>query len=491
MIHTLLGPEKFRAGSVVYFDRHDGQAVTWEDFVAAMEEAGGIDLGQFRRWYSQAGTPVLTITDDYDEAAQRYTLHVKQSCPPTPGQPDKEPLVIPLAMGLLGSAGNLPLRLLDDDGQCSTGAPVHRVLHVDQADQRFVFEQVPERPVPSLLRGFSAPVRLYYPYSRADLGALMRADDDGFVRWDSAQNLATDVIVEVQGQLARNEPVAVDAFLVDAFADLLRDESLDAAMVAEMLRLPAENTMIELASQGEGADVDGVHAAREAVQRALGVALADLLLACYERLAVTEPYAPEGDQIAARSLRAVCLAYLVAGVSEYLPLAQAQFEQATNMTDRLGALGVIARYGDAASREAALDAFYEQWQHETLAVNQWFQVQAAIPDTDALSRIERLLEHPAFDMGNPNKLRALVGVFSTSNNVNFHRADGAGYRLLADIVLQMDARNPQIASRLLAPLTKWRNYCGRRDLMREQLARIAQSKSLSPDVFEVVSKSLD
>lgn len=490
MIHTLLGAEKFRAGSDLYFERHDGQAVTCEDFVRAMEEAGDTDLTQFRRWYSQAGTPVLTITDAYDEEGQRYTLTVEQSCPPTPGQPDKEPLVIPLALGLLGDAGNLPLQLEGQAPDAETADNTHLVLRVDQAQQQFVFEQVMERPVPSLLRGFSAPVRMRFPYSRADLCRLMRGDADGFVRWDSAQSLVIDVIGEVQQQLGAGAPVQVDAYLVDAFADLLRDTSLDPAMVAEMLSLPAESTLIELASQNGGADVAAIHAAREAVQCAIGVALGDLLLAGYERLAIEAPYEPTGEQVAARSLRNTCLRYLVASNVENTALAQAQYESATNMTDRLSALASLVQYGAKAAAEVAIADFYTEWQHETLAVNQWFQLQASITDTRGLERVQDLLEHPAFDFGNPNKVRAVVGVFCSLNHVNFHRVDGAGYRLLADVVLRLDARNPQIAARLLGPLTKWQNYQHGQALMREQLERIAQAEDLSPDVFEVVSKSL-
>lgn len=490
MIHTLLGAEKFRKGSDLYFDRHDGQAVTCEDFVRAMEEAGDIDLTQFRRWYSQAGTPVLTITDEYDEQSQRYTLNVAQSCPATPGQAEKEPFVIPLAMGLLGDAGNLPLKLAGEMPDAETADNTHLVLQVDQSQQQFVFEQVMERPVPSLLRGFSAPVRMHFPYSRSDLCALMRADDDGFVRWDSAQSLVIEVIEEVQGQLGAGPDVQVDAYLVDAFADLLRDDSLDPAMVAEMLTLPAESTLIERASQNGGADVHAIHRAREAVQRALGIALSDLLLRSYERLTVTAPYEPSGEQVAARSLRNACLRYLVASDVKYTEIAHAQFDSASNMTDRLSALNTLAQHGASDVAEAAIAAFYAQWEHETLAVNQWFQLQAAIPDARGLERVRGLLEHAAFDFGNPNKVRAVVGVFSSLNHVNFHRADGEGYRLLADVVLKLNARNPQIAARLLGPLTKWQNYTQGQGLMRDQLQRIAQSSDLSPDVFEVVSKSL-
>ncbi|MAT93182.1 MAG: aminopeptidase N [Halioglobus sp.] len=490
MIHTLLGPEAFRRGSDLYFSRHDGQAVTCEDFVRAMEEASGEDLGQFRRWYSQAGTPRLLVSDSYDEDARRYTLQVRQECPPTPGQADKQPLVIPLAMGLLGDAGNLPLRLAGEAPDAETADNTHRVLRVEQAEQNFVFEDVGERPVPSLLRGFSAPVRLDYDYSAQDLCALMSRDDDGFVRWDSAQTLATRVIETRQQSLRAGAEAPPDAQLQQACLGVLEDASLDPAMVAEMLRLPGENYLAERASQNGGADVDGIHAARECVLRELAQGLEEVLLERYQALASDEPYAPDAAQVARRSLRNTCLDLLACARPRHLELAQAQFAAAGNMSDRLAALQALALRGSDAQRDEALQRFYRDWQHETLVVNQWLQVQAAIPDDAALQRVQALMTHPAFDLGNPNKVRAVVGVFSTQNPVNFHRADGAGYRFLTDVVLQLNERNPQIAARLLTPLTKWRNYRGREELMRGELQRLAAAPALSPDVFEVVSKSL-
>jgi aminopeptidase N len=493
MIHTLLGAEAFRRGSDLYFARHDGQAVTCEDFVRAMEDASGVELGQFRNWYSQAGTPLLRVRDDYDADNQRYTLQVEQSCPPTPGQPDKAPMVIPLAMGLLGEAGNLPLRLADTAVDPETADNTHCVLTVDQPSHSFVFEGVGERPVPSLLRGFSAPVRLDYDFSKGDLFALMSRDSDGFVRWDSAQALATRVIHEVEQQLQQGispRDVVVDPMLGKACAALLGDTSLDAAMVAEMLALPGENYLAELASQSGGADVDSIHNARRAVQGAIAHACADELLDCYQRLASSEDYSPDAAQIAARSLRNTCLDFLASEDPRYLELASRQFADAHNMTDRLAALRALAFYGDDDSRDSALDSFYRDWRHEALVVNQWFQVQASIAAGDALARVRGLLSHPDFDLRNPNKVRALVGVFANQNPVNFHRLDGEGYRFLADKVVELNSLNPQIASRLLMPLTKWRNYSGRATLMRDQLERLAATPSLSSDVFEVVSKSL-
>lgn len=490
MIHTLLGPEEFRRGSDLYFQRHDGQAVTCEDFVRAMEDASGRDLHQFRNWYSQAGTPRLAITDEYDAAARRYTVHVEQTCPATPGQASKQPFVIPLAMGLLGDAGNLPLRLAGTDADANAADNTHTVLTIDKSRHSFVFEGVGERPVPSLLRGFSAPVRIEYQYSSEDLCALMSRDSDGFVRWDSAQALATRVINRVEAQLLAGEPAVVDSLFIDACGDLLRDDSLDPAMVAGMLQLPSEEYLAELASQRGGANVDTLHAARKMVKNVLGSALAELLLSHYRRLQTTAPYAPDGRQIAHRGLRNTCLSYLVAADAGHLALAVEQFRSGDNMTNRLAALKEIAFHADGALRDETLAKFYRDWRHETLVVNQWFLLQAAIPDSDALSRVQSLMAHPDFDLRNPNKVRALVGGFAGQNPVNFHRIDGSGYRLLGDVVTRLNRLNPQIASRLLAPLTKWRNYVGRAHLMQAELERLAREPDLSPDVFEVVTKSL-
>ena len=490
MMHTLLGPEAFRRGSDLYFERHDGQAVSCDDFLQAMQDASGVDLRQFRLWYSQAGTPRLCVRGEYDAQRQRYTLHVQQSCPATPGQPDKAPLVIPLAVGLLGEAGNLPLRLAGAPTDPDASDSTHRVLHLHRTSQSFVFEGVAEPPVPSLLRGFSAPVRLHYDYSRRELCALMSRDDDGFVRWDSAQTLAVQVIEEVQTQLRDGRTASVDALLLEACAALLHDRALDPAMVAAMLQLPGENYLAELASHHGGVDVDSLHGAREAVRRAIAAHCADELSATYRRLATNQPYAPTAQQIAARSLRNTCLDLLACRGTTGVDLAGAQFAAAGNMTDRLAALRAIAFYGSTAARDAALASFHSRWQHEVLVVNQWFQVQAAMPDEAALERVQGLLSHPDFDLRNPNKVRALVGVFAAQHPVNFDRADGAGYRLLVDVVMQLDSSNPQIASRLLTPLTKWRDYAGRSALMRAQLQRLAAGPSLSPDVYEVVSKSL-
>ncbi len=490
MIHTLLGAESFRRGSDLYFDRHDGQAVTCEDFVKAMEDASGVDLGQFRRWYSQAGTPLLSVRDDYDEASKTYTLTVEQTCPATPGQAEKDPFVIPLAMGLLGDAGNLPLKLQDTTADFETADNTHCVLIVDKPSQSFVFEGVGERPVPSLLRGFSAPVRLDYNFTADDLYALISRDGDGFVRWDSMQQLAVRAIHQVERQLCDGGKVEVEALLPQACGNLLGDESLDGAMVADMLAMPSENYLAELASQAGGADVARIHGARNAVRSAIATAQSALFDATYRRLESTGEFGVDAGQIAARSLRNTCLDYLCCAGAAHLQLAQSQFEAASNMTDRMSALRALAFYGSEDERTVALAEFYAMFRHESLVVNQWFQLQASIPSGDGLARVQALMSHPDFDMRNPNKVRSVVGVFANNNPVNFHRADGEGYRFLADVVAELNATNPQIAARLLAPLTKWRNYVGGSELMRGQLERLA-AMTLSTDVFEVVSKSLE
>ncbi|MFV8816457.1 aminopeptidase N [Haliea sp. E17] len=489
MIHTLLGPELFRAGSDLYFRRHDGQAVTCEDFVRAMEDASGCDLGQFRRWYSQAGTPELRVFDEYDEDARTYTLHVSQSCPATPGQASKEPFVIPLAVGLLGDAGNLRLQVAGEEPDYETDDNTHRVLVVDQAEQSFVFTDVGEHPIPSLLRGFSAPVKLDYPYSRGQLCELMSRDDDGFVRWDSAQSLARRVIEEVQQQLAAGQAARVDVLLAQACERLLGDSSLEPAMVAEMLTLPSENYLAEQAKEGE-ADVELISRARAAVKAAVGEACAGLFLQRYEELAITEPYAASGEQIGQRALRNLCLDYLACANSDYLALARDQFGAADNITDRLAALRALAFYGAESDWSKPLQRFLEDWRGETLAINQWFTVQALMSDSGAVERVRELMQHPAFDPRNPNKVRALVGAFCAQNPRQFHREDGAGYRLLGEVVESLNHSNPQLASRMLTPLTRWRRYRGRAELMRAELERLAALPDLSPDVYELVSKSL-
>lgn len=488
MIHTLLGAELFRKGSDLYFDRHDGQAVTCEDFVLAMEDASGIDLTQFRNWYSQAGTPRLEITGSYDEQAQTYTLAVKQSCPSTPGQTEKAPFHIPLAVALIGEAGQLPLLLEHASANTETADNTELVLNINQPEQHFVFINIQEEPVPSLLRGFSAPVKLDFDYRRDQLLRLMRNDTDGFCRWDASQQLGLAEIKRALSVLAAGQNVAPDPEYISACRELLANTTIDAAMVALMLQLPSEAYLAEIIYP---VDVQGIHQAREAVRKALAVALSGEFRACYSRCESDEAYVPDAAQIARRSLKNTVLSYLMLIEGEQsIAVAVRQFENSTNMTDRLAALICLVS-SSAEYKAEALLRFYQQWQHEPLVINQWFQVQAMCRLPGTLEIVQELMSHPAFDIRNPNKVRALIGAFCGQNGVNFHREDGAGYRFLADQVLVLNRSNPQIASRLLVPLTKWRKYLpAAQQLMCSELQRVLADPALSSDVYEVVSKSL-
>ncbi|HIQ44439.1 MAG TPA: aminopeptidase N [Pseudomonas oleovorans] len=489
MIHTLLGPELFRKGSDLYFERHDGQAVTCDDFVKAMEDASGIDLTQFKRWYIQAGTPRLQVSEAYDASAQTYSLTFRQGCPATPGQSEKLPFVIPLALGLLDAQGNeLPLRLQGEATASGTG----RVLSITEAEQTFTFEGIAEQPLPSLLRGFSAPVKLSFPYSRDQLMFLMQHDSDGFNRWEAGQQLSVQVLQELIGQYQRGEELALDQRLVEALRTLLLDESLDQAMVAEMLSLPGEAYLTEIS---DVADVEAIHEAREFARLQLADALYAPLLARYQAnrdVSRATPYVAEAAHFARRSLQNIALSYLMLSQqAEVLAACVEQFENADNMTERLAALAVLVNSPFEAERSKALAMFADFFKDDALVMDQWFSVQAGSPLPGGLERVHALMQHEAFTLKNPNKVRALIGAFANQNLINFHQADGSGYRFLADQVITLNALNPQIASRLLAPLTRWRKYApARQAQMKAELERILASGELSSDVYEVVSKSL-
>ncbi len=492
MIANLLGKEDFRKGSDLYFDRHDGQAVTTDDFVKAMEDASGKDLGQFRRWYSQAGTPVLDAQGEYDEEAQTFTLSIAQTCPPTPESAHKAPFHIPVAMGLLGEAGELALHLQGDEAPGESEDNTHKVLELTEVKQRFVFENVMERPVPSLLRGLSAPVRLNYNYSREDYTLMMRADSDGFSRWNASQQLGVAVIHEAMASWKAGKDITVDPLLVEAYRTVLRDSSLDKAMVALMLTLPTEAYLSELASE---IDVDAIHYARNGVKRELAKALKNEFIGIYESYDHSLPYTPSAGDIAARSLCNVALSYLMSsGDSHVLEKCHQQYLSSNNMTDVMAALVSLVNSEDEAAeikRRAALDDFFDKWKDEALVVNQWLSVQANCCLEGGLERVQALLEHPAFDIKNPNKARSLIGGFCAGNPVNFHRKDGKGYAFLAEQIIVLNDLNPQVASRLCGPLTKWKKYdAERQTLMQAALETIKAHPGLSKDVYEVVSKSL-
>lgn len=491
MLHTLLGAAGFRKGSDLYFERHDGQAVTCDDFIKAMEDANGVDLTQFKRWYSQAGTPRLAVSESYDSAAKTYSLTFRQSCPTTPGQPgeSKKPFVIPVELGLLDKqGGEIALRLQGE----AAASGITRVISVTEAEQTFTFVDIAEQPLPSLLRGFSAPVKLSFPYNRDQLMFLMQHDSDGFNRWDAGQQLSVQVLQELIGQHQKGQPLVLDQRLITALGTVLADTSLDQAMIAEMLSLPGEAYLTEIS---EVADVDAIHAAREFVRKQLADSLFDGLWARYtanRQVSKATPYVAEAEHFARRALQNIALSYLMLSEKpEVLAATIEQFDSADNMTERLTALAVLVNSPFTAEKDKALAVFAENFKDNPLVMDQWFSVQAGSPLPGGLERVKALMQHPAFNIKNPNKVRALIGAFAGQNLINFHAADGSGYRFLADLVIQLNGFNPQIASRQLAPLTRWRKYdSARQALMKAELVRIRDSGELSSDVFEVVSKSL-
>ncbi|MGB0129153.1 MAG: aminopeptidase N [Rhodocyclaceae bacterium] len=485
MIHTLIGADAFRRGMGLYFQRHDGQAVTTEDFVKAMEDAGGADLAQFRLWYEQAGTPVLHVRGDFDAASARYTLSVRQSCPPTPGQPDKRPFHIPLAVGLVGADGrDQPLQLEGENAPAGTT----RVLSIRAPEESFTFVGIAAGTVPSLLRGFSAPVRVDFPYTEADLTHLMAWDADSFARWEAGQQLATDTILRGADALKAGRPVEIPPGLIRAFARLLADAPRDPAFAAEALCLPDE---ITLAERMEIVDPDALHQAWHAVAGAVARELRSELLVTYAAQAVRGAYSPDAVSAGKRALRNQCLEYLMElDEAEIRALCVAQFEDADNMTDALAALSLLADC-HCPERTTALASFYDRWRDEPLVVDKWFAVQAASRLPDTLDSVRRLTAHPAFEVANPNKVYALIRTFCSANHVRFHAADGAGYRFAVEQILALDKVNPGVAARIARSFDRWQKFdAGRQAHARAALERILASPELSKDVSEIVRRAL-
>ena len=495
MIHTLLGVERFRVGSDLYFDRYDGQAVTTEDFVAVMEQAGDVDLARFRNWYSQAGTPRVEAELNRDPESGRTLLKVQQSCTPSPGQPDKAPFHIPLAVGLIDESGR-DVRFAAGDTAIvrEEGDAFTAVLSVTESEQTFDLGVIDTPVVPSLLRGFSAPVRLDYDYSRAELRFLASHDSDGFNRWEASQRLAISVMTEMV-----DDPAAtVDDALVGVFeatlteaVELNSEAGFDKAMAADLLTLPSEDYLAELA---DAVDVDGIHDARETVRGVIAERLQGLLLSVYKLNASADDYASDGRAIGRRALRNVALGFLMhPSDTGMVEAAVAQYETATNMTDRSAALRTLVNCpapAAAAAKARVLLDFYNRFADEALVVDQWFAIQAACPLPGTLTSVRELAAHEQFMLTVPNRVRALVGAF-TQNTIRFHDSAGGGYEFLADHVITLNKLNPQVAARLMRPLSRWERYdIGRQTLMRAQLARILETDDLSKDVFEIASKSI-
>jgi len=480
MIRTLLGAETFRKGSDIYFERHDGQAVTIEEFVRAMEEASGRNLTQFRRWYKQSGTPQLKVTSEYDADARTFTLDFAQSCPATPGQAQKQPFVIPVKLGLVGEQGDLPLNAAGD---------TEMVYEVNQTSQTLVINDIDQAPVPSLLRGFSAPVKLHYPYSKQQLIHLMANDSDGFNRWDAGQQLSFELLQKLSADAHAKRPLQMDQQLTAAFKTLLDDKSLDPAMVELMLQLPSE---AQLHEEADIIHADAIHAARLFVRQSLASELSAELLAVYQRHNISQVYAPEAAQIGRRALKNIALSYLMLVDNLGVDLAAEQFQRADNMTDKATALACLVNCPAAATQAAeALQQFEQLYRDEALVMNLWLQIQAANSQPGGLQRVEALEQHPAFTFSNPNKIRSLIGGFCNANLVNFHNPDGSGYEFLKQRILALHSRNPQVAARLMTPLTRWQKFPDpNRQQMRDALQVIADEPGLVKDIVEIATKSL-
>jgi len=477
MLHTLLGAEGFRKGSDLYFQRHDGQAVTCDDFVKAMEAANVVDLTQFRRWYSQAGTPVVEVEERYDSDTRQYKLTLKQ-CDPKGGQP----LHIPVKTGLLSSDGQImPMKLTD--GQSGD----ELILNLTEAEQTFTFTQVDEKPVVSLLRGFSAPVILKMQRSPEELAFLLSYDPDTFNRWEAAQQMSSQIIFGLIDDLHNGRELHINPVIILAYQKVLKQNWEDLSYFACLLKLPEESY---LAGQMDVIDVDAIHQAREIVKKALAEQLQEHFLHLYQQNHRDERH-NSADAIGRRRIKNICLSYLtVLQSDDSYQLAQQQFAGAANMTDQIAALSVIVNSLHPA-KVACLQSFYQQWQDETLVIDKWFALQASSSMPDAFEKVQELMSHPAFDLKNPNRVRALVGSFSQANPLHFHAKDGSGYQFLAEQVLALNNLNPQVAARIVSALTQWRRYDeGRQQLMKAQLQRIISSEDISRDVFEVVSKSL-
>ncbi len=468
----------------LYFERHDGEAATVEQFIQCFAEASGRDMTQFMRWYRQAGTPQVTVAARFDPADGTYTLDVKQSVPPTPGQPDKKPMVIPLALGLVDKNGHdLPLTLAGD------GALERGVLVLDKPAQAFTFRGITERPVLSINRGFSAPIKLDTDLTGDDLAFLAAHDSDPFNRWQALQTISMRLLIDNVAALRSGGTPHSDDRLMLALAATLEDERLEPAFVALALVPPGEGDVAR--EIGRDIDPDAIFSARRSLRREIGTRLEAALSTLYERLSVHGGYSPDAHSAGRRALRNVSLDLMAASAAaDAIERAARQYRAADNMTDRMAALSTLSLH-DVPQRHEALADFYKRYASDALIVDKWFSLQATIPQPGALDHVKALTAHPAFSMTNPNRVRALIGAFAQGNPTQFNRADGAGYEFIADTVLALDPKNPQLAARLSTAFRTWRTLeDGRRARAQAALSRIKAAAGLSRDVADIVERAL-
>ena len=483
MVQTLLGREKFRTGIDLYFARHDGHAATVEQFIQCFADASGHDMTQFMRWYSQAGTPEVTVTGHFDPARKTYTLECKQTVPPTPGQPTKQPMVIPLALGLVGKDGH------DWPLTPSNGEKIERsVLVLDEPAHTIEFTGIDERPVLSINRGFSAPIKLNTDLDSGDLAFLAAHDGDAFNRWQALQTTAMRLLIGNVTALHAGKSPRTDDNLIAALAAILDDPKLEPAFIALALAPPGEGDVAR--EIGRDIDPDAIHLARNALRAEIGDKLGPALVKTYYRMAVPGPYSPDAASAGHRALRNVALDLLAATAAPAaIERAAKQYGAADNMTDRMAALATLSLHA-APERERALADFYARYAADALVIDKWFSLQALIPEPDVLDKVRALTAHPAFSFANPNRVRALIGAFA-ANATQFNRADGAGYGFIADTLLALDPKNPQLAARLSNAFRSWRTLeIGRRTKAQAALARVQATANLSRDLTDIVERTL-
>lgn len=474
MIHTLLGEEKFQSGMKLYFDRHDGTAATCDDFVAAMQDASGVDLTQFKLWYSQSGTPVVSVIDSYDEQKQTYTLTIQQHTPETPTQTEKHALHIPFDIELYRQDGTVIPLVIGGEEQSS-------LLHVKGQTQTYVFEKVDEKPTPSLLREFTAPVRLEYGYEEDQLVLLIACATNEVARWDAAQSLMG---LYIKKMVEQKTQVALSDQVVDALRALLLDQNADKSLIAEALLPPPYN---EVSGWYESIDVDAVLNALDALRLNIATGLETDLLQVYQSLTATS-YDISHESMAKRKLRNLCLRYLSL-TNKHDALIESQYAQSDNMTDTMGALQA-ANCGSVKAREALMQSYSDKWSHDGLVMDKWFALQGTYPTAEALDKVKDAMQHPAFTLQNPNRIRSLVGSF-LSNPYAFHEKEGTGYKFAGEILDKLNQSNPQVASRLIDPLLKFARYDdSRKALMRAELETLRANPKLAKDLFEKVEAAL-
>jgi aminopeptidase N len=484
MFATLLGKDGFKKGMDLYFERHDGDAATIEDFVKCFEDANGVDLAQFSLWYNQAGTPLVSVSSAYDQGKGEFTLSLEQMIPPTPGQSVKEPMHIPLRFGLLLADGS------EANPAAVSGAEVTGdVLHLTERRQTVTFSGIASRPVVSLNRGFSAPVNLHFEQAAADLAHIARHDGDLFARWQALNDLALPTLVDAARKARAGAPVETSDVLADTLIAIAADESLEPAFRAQALALPSESDIAR--ELGSNNDPDAIRTGREAVLAFVANRDPAVFAALFSGHHTEGAFTPDASGAGHRALRNAALAYLA--VSDGTPARAAEaFASADNMTDLSAALTVLAhRFPDAPETAEALEAFRARFADNALVIDKWFSIQSTIPGDGALERVKGLMQSPLFNKANPNRVRALVGTFAFSNPTGFNRADGAGYRFLADQILEIDPKNPQLAARILTSMRSWRALEEvRSDHARNALRAIAAGEKLSSDVSDIVERML-